>query len=134
MRLLLDAHFILWLTTDRAKLSQSERAVLDEENTELIVPAAGLWELTIKWNVLGRKGERRLNARPEDVYAAVTMAGWDIASLDGRTATTELQIPIAHKDPFDRLLLVQAQQLGIQLLTRDQKLIGHPLVFSLDAP
>jgi PIN domain nuclease of toxin-antitoxin system len=134
LRLLLDAHFILWLTTDRAKLTKAERAILDRDSTELIVPAAGLWELTIKWNALGRDGQRRLSARPENVYTAVVRAGWEIAPLDGLTATTQLDVAIAHHDPFDTLLLVQAQQLGIQLLTRDRKLASHPLVFSPDAP
>jgi PIN domain nuclease of toxin-antitoxin system len=48
------------------------------------------------------------------------------AAINRRHAAAELAQPLAHKDPFDELLLVQAQEEGMCLLTRDTKLIGHP--------
>jgi PIN domain nuclease of toxin-antitoxin system len=128
LRLLLDSHFILWLTTDRERLTSAERAAIDKEYITLIVPAVGLWELTIKWNSLGRKGERRLDVVPSDICRIVQRARWEIVPLDAAIAVASLQSPVAHKDPFDTLLLVQAQELGMKLLSRDKKLVGHPLV------
>lgn len=55
--------------------------------------------------------------------------GLEILPLDAETAATPLIIPIAHKDPFDEMLLVQAQQSGARLLTRDRPLLEHPLAF-----
>jgi PIN domain nuclease of toxin-antitoxin system len=53
--------------------------------------------------------------------------GWEILPLTAHHAAAELADPIPHKDPFDELLLVQAQEEGMRLLTRDTKLEGHPL-------
>ena len=52
---------------------------------------------------------------------------WELLSLSARHAATQLEQPLAHKDPFDELLLVQAQTEGMRLLTRDTKLAAHPL-------
>ena len=67
---------------------------------------------------------------PVDPAAIVRFAvamDWELLSLTPRHATTELAQAIAHKDPFDELLLAQAQAEGMRLLTRDAKLTGHPL-------
>ena len=52
--------------------------------------------------------------------------GWEFLSLTARHAAAELVHPLKHKDPFDELLLVQAQEEGLRLLTRDSKLGYHP--------
>lgn len=49
--------------------------------------------------------------------------------LDAQTAATPLLVPIAHKAPFDELLLVQAQQSGARLLTRDRTLLCHAVAY-----
>ena len=133
MRLLLDSHYILWIVSDAARLTTSEKAVLRRDVT-LIVPSVGLWELNLKWQNLGQSAERRLEIAPTNLLAIIRELGWEIAPLDPESAVATLDVPISHKDPFDILLLVQAQQLGIKLLSRDEKLIGHPLVFNPDAP
>ena len=133
MRLLLDSHFILWITSDAEKLTGAEQAALRGDVT-LIVPAVGLWELNLKWQSLGKSGERRLDIAPANLLATIRDLGWEIAMLDPDSAVATLDSPILHKDPFDTLLLVQAQELGIQLLSRDEKLMGHPLVFTPGAP
>ncbi len=54
-------------------------------------------------------------------------AGWTILPLTPDHAITPLDTPLAHTDPFDELLLVQAQVEGLRFLTRDSKLLDHPL-------
>jgi PIN domain nuclease of toxin-antitoxin system len=130
LRLLLDSHFILWIVSDVERLTRTEKAFLRSDVT-LVVPSVGLWELNLKWQKLGKTGERRLDIAPANLLATIRDLQWDIATLDPDSAVATLDAPIAHKDPFDVLLLVQAQQLGIPLFTRDEKLIGHPLVLDL---
>ena len=55
---------------------------------------------------------------------------WELLPLTARHAAALLSQPLGHKDPFDELLLVQAQEEGMHLLTRDAKLIGHPFAVS----
>ena len=52
---------------------------------------------------------------------------WELLPLTARHAAAVLTHPIGHRDPFDEVLLVQAQEEGMRLLTRDEKLAGHPL-------
>jgi PIN domain nuclease of toxin-antitoxin system len=133
LRLLLDSHYILWIVSDSQRLSLAEKTILRGDVTP-IIPSVGLWELNLKWQKLGKSGERRLDIVPANLLATIRDLGWEIVVLDPDSAVATLDVPIPHKDPFDVLLLVQAQQLGIQLFSRDDKLIGHPLVFTPDAP
>ena len=52
--------------------------------------------------------------------------GWGLLPLTVRHAAAKLVQPLGHKDPFDELLLVQAQEEGMRFLTRDAKLADHP--------
>ena len=51
----------------------------------------------------------------------------------GEAKARPLETPLPHRDPFDELLLVQAQEEGLRLLTHDRLLLGHPLVVSANA-
>ncbi|MFL5285796.1 MAG: PIN domain-containing protein [Rhodopila sp.] len=53
---------------------------------------------------------------------------WELLPLTASHAAARLAQPLQHKDPFDELLLVQAQEEGMRLLTRDARLVGHPFV------
>jgi PIN domain nuclease of toxin-antitoxin system len=64
---------------------------------------------------------------PADVVAFAAAIDWEFLPMTARHAAAVLVDPIGHKDPFDELLLVQAQEEGMRLLTRDAKLAGHPL-------
>jgi PIN domain nuclease of toxin-antitoxin system len=63
---------------------------------------------------------------PAAVVAFAAAIDWELLPLTPRHAAAELIHPLGHKDPFDELLLIQAQEEGMRLLTRDTKLIGHP--------
>ncbi len=58
--------------------------------------------------------------------------GWEFLPLTLRHAAAVLTHPLEHKDPFDGLLLVQAQEEGLRLLTRDERLVEHPLAVGLE--
>ncbi|KPF64617.1 hypothetical protein IP88_13565 [alpha proteobacterium AAP81b] len=127
MRLLLDTHILLWATLATARLSRGERACLDAATEGVTVSAVALWELRLKWSTLHASGERKGPASPQVVAAAVEDIGWPMLPLLPRHAIAPLDPPLDHRDPFDELLLVQAQVEGCRLLTRDARLLGDPL-------
>ena len=129
MRLLLDTHIAFWLVSDTQSLSHAENAILRRADVEIALTAVALWELRLKWQALYRSGDRKGPINPKEALVAFRRLGLPILPLDADIAATPLLHPITHKDPFDDLLLVQAQQLGMQLFTRDEKLIGHPLAY-----
>lgn len=128
MRLLLDTHIALWVARDKRLLKAGEQALLDGPGTEVFFSAVSLWELRLKWQSFHSSGERKGPAHPRQVLESLLAGGMSLLPLTGEHAATELSVPLAHKDPFDALLLVQAQQEGCRLLTRDSRLAGHPLV------
>lgn len=128
MRLLLDTHILLWAMVDPGLLSVREDRLLRTSGTEVHVSAVSIWEIRIKWNTFDRSGARKLETSPFAALAFVEEMGWNMIALTAAHAATVLAQSLAHKDPFDELLLVQAQEEGLRLLTRDRLLAGHPLV------
>ncbi|WP_446654786.1 type II toxin-antitoxin system VapC family toxin [Blastomonas sp.] len=129
MRLLLDTHIAYWLAVERDALTGHELAALTTIDNEILVSAIAIWELRLKWNSFHVSGARKGPGDPTPVLGALKRMGLEVMPLDAQTAATPLLVPIAHKDPFDERLLVQAQQSGARLMTRDRTLLGHPLVY-----
>ena len=97
-----------------------------------MLSAVSAWELRLKWHSFHVSGERKGPIGPAAVVAFAETIGWELLPLTARHAAAELRQPLGHKDPFDELLLVQAQEEGLRLLTRDAKLAGHPFAISGD--
>ncbi len=94
--------------------------------TPLVLSAVAVWEFRLKWQSFHVSGARK---GPVDPIAVVNFASaieWDFLPLTARHAAADLTQKLSYKDPFDELLLVQAQEEGMRLLTRDAKLTGHP--------
>jgi PIN domain nuclease of toxin-antitoxin system len=129
LRLLLDTHIAYWLAVERPALTGHELTALTAVENEILVSAVAIWELRLKWNSFHVSGARKGPGDPTPVLGALNRMGLEAMSLDAQTAATPLLVPITHKDPFDELLLIQAQQSGARLLTRDRSLLGHPLAY-----
>ena len=67
---------------------------------------------------------------PKDVISVLEGLDIGFLPLTPIHAARSLEMPLSHKDPFDEMLLVQAQEEGLKLLTVDQCLVGHPLAFT----
>jgi PIN domain nuclease of toxin-antitoxin system len=129
LRLLLDTHIAFWLIADVSKLRSREYALLRDAETDIALSVVAVWELRLKWNSLGRSGDRKGPKDPLEALSAFQRLKIPILALEPEIAAAPLQEPMVHKDPFDELLLVQAQELGLLLMTRDKKLKGHPLAY-----
>lgn len=127
MKLLLDTHIALWLLEGGSRLKPEERRLLESADTDIAVSAVSLWEVRLKWSSLHASGARKGTASPADLLDIALRSEFNLLPLEARHAVAELSHPIEHKDPFDELLLVQAQEEGLRLLTRDAKLSHHPL-------
>ena len=130
MRLLLDTHIAIWAALDPDALTEAERRLLEGANAPLVFSAVSVWELRLKWHSFHISGSRKGPVAPATVVAFARAIGWELLPLTAAHASAELAQPLGHKDPFDELLLVQAQEEGMRLLTRDARLIGHPFAFA----
>ena len=110
MRLLLDTHVLLWWAEDDLR-AEAEAAIVDEAN-ELIVSAATIWEARIK------EASGKLEI-PVDLVSAARERGVSELSITWPHAVEAAGLPRHHADPFDRMLIAQAQIEGLTLVTRD---------------
>jgi PIN domain nuclease of toxin-antitoxin system len=126
VRLLLDTHIAVWAELDPDALSVAERRRMEDADGPIVLSAVAVWELRLKWHSFTISGERKGPTDPASVVAFAAAINWELLPLTARHAAATLLQPLGHKDPFDELLLVQAQEEGLRLLTRDAKLAGHP--------
>jgi len=93
----------------------------------LVLSAVSVWELRLKWRSLHASGLRQGPIDPAAMIGFANRLAWELLPLTAQHAAASLVPQLSHRDPFDELLLAQAQEEGMRLLTRDAKLINHPL-------
>ena len=131
MRILLDTYYLYGLMAARGQFSEAERRFLDEHEAQLYVSAVSIWEMRLKYHARHASGERKSPFDPNEVVVALEKQEAFFLPLTTRHAARELETPLSHKDPFDELLLVQAQEEGLKLLTTGRGIIGHPLALAV---
>lgn len=115
MQLLLDTHIALWAITDCPRMpSQARRLILTPAN-RIFVSAASLWEISIKHS-LGR-GDMPISGEEALVY--FRQSGYALLAISPEHAAAVEQLPLHHQDPFDRMLVTQAINEPLRLLTHD---------------
>jgi len=122
MRLLLDTHLLVWAMGEPERLPAGCVAMLEDPSNSLVFSVASLWELVIK-QALGRPD---FNLEPSLLRQALLDGGWQELPIEASHALAVSQLPPLHRDPFDRLLLAQAQVEGLLLLTADSQLSLYP--------
>lgn len=118
MILLLDAHAVLWGLSDSRELRAETRSALEDPGNEVLVSAGTVWEIEIK-RVAGR-----LEA-PDDLLQAIEATGFNTLPITAADAERAARLPRHHADPFDRMLVAQAQRLGALIVSRDRTLHAY---------
>jgi PIN domain nuclease of toxin-antitoxin system len=116
VRLLLDTHAFLWWCADDPRLSQGAVRAVSDGSNEVLVSAVSGWEVAIKT----RLGKLPLAGVPEAFMARMLERhAFSVLSITMRHALRDYGLPAYHSDPFDRLLVAQAQLEGLTLVTDD---------------
>jgi PIN domain nuclease of toxin-antitoxin system len=115
-RLLLDTHALLWFVANDSALSASARSLI-ESTDEVFVSVASAWEIAIKVNL----GNLILDAPSPESFFEEQMQANSFAYLPIAPAHVfrAAELPLHHRDPFDRLLIAQALAEGFSLVTRE---------------
>lgn len=125
MKLLLDTHIFLWYISGNSKLNQPWKAHIQDPDNEVYFSVASVWETTIKYQM----GKLPLPASA-DRYLPEQRIRHQIRSLliDEETIAQLSTLPSLHRDPFDRILISQALQHDLTLVTVDGDILGYPIV------
>ena len=117
MRYLLDTHVLLWARSTPDFLRADALAIFRNPDCALYVSVASLWECAIKCSV----GKLAL---PDGFYRIVA-EDYGIVGIETTHLEACGQLPMHHRDPFDRLLIVQAQLGDFTLVTRDDNIVRY---------
>ena len=122
MRLLLDTHALLWwLDGDRSLTRRARTAITDQDNV-IFVSAASAWEITTKSRLGKLPGADAVAA---DVVGSVAAQGFSSLHITMRHAQRAGRLPSTHRDPFDRMLIAQAQLDDLTLVSNDTAFDGY---------
>ena len=121
MNLLLDTHVLLWALEDHPSLSLAARSAITDGGNLVFVSAATAWEITIK-SALGK-----LRAPTTGYLEELRRHRFTPLDITTEHALAVETLPLHHADPFDRILVAQAQVERLTLVTRDARIRMYPV-------
>ena len=113
MRLLLDTNAFLWWRDASPRLSNEVADEIRDPTTDISVSIVSLWEIAIKRSI------GKLQFR-ENFAEVMTEEGFDLLGLNYAHLGVLSDLPLHHRDPFDRLLIAQAMAEGVAVATSDK--------------
>lgn len=120
MRLLLDTHALVWALSAPRRLSARVRARIQDPDNVVFASAASTWEIAIK-SALGK-----IDADLDEVSAGIEEADFQALPISIAHTRRVRELPARHRDPFDRILVAQALEEGLTIVTHDPVLVGYP--------
>lgn len=114
MRLLIDTHALLWWLSDDPSLSRAARKAMAQTSNVLLVSAASAWEIATKVRLGRLPGAEELAA---DFQGFMLREGFTTLDITADHAIRAGLLPGPHKDPFDRMLISQAQAEHVPIVT-----------------
>ena len=131
MRVLLDTHTLLWFLAGDERLSLRGRQIIGDPTADLLFSVASLWEIAVKHSL----GKLPL-ARPFAETFPAQLDANAFATLPIRTdhLARLVDLPLHHRDPFDRLIIAQALAEGVPVLTRDRAFDAYAVDVIWDGP
>jgi PIN domain nuclease of toxin-antitoxin system len=120
-RYLLDTHLLLWAAVGSDRLPTATRAVLDDALIDVRFSVVSLWEMVIKLQL----GRSDFSVDPSAIRAHARLTAMSEVAVLGEHVLAVSELPSLHQDPFDRLLIAQARQEGLTLLTVDRQVLAY---------
>lgn len=119
MKLLLDTHALLWFLGGNPRLSSAARSAIEDLVNVRLLSAASMWEIAIKVSL----GKLSLNVPFGDLFPGQLRSNAiELLPVQPEHAATVIALPFHHRDPFDRMIVAQAQAEGAVLVSADPAL------------
>ncbi len=123
MKLLLDTHIFIWLIKEDDRLNKAFFEAINNANNEVFLSVASVWECVIKYQL----GKLDFPESPA-VYLPKKRKEYIIKSLviDEGSINYLTNLPLLHKDPFDRIIISQCLQHNLVIITEDNVILNYP--------
>ena len=128
MNLLLDTHVLVWWLLDSKRIGKAARRVMLRPGAALFISAASVWEISIKSGT----GRLKLKQPPEKCVPSLFENGFLPLPVNVQHSLAVRTLPPHHNDPFDRMLIAQAQCEDLVLMTTDSAITAYD-VRTIDA-
>ena len=115
--ILLDTHSLLWWLDNDDRLSRRALEAIQNPITQVLVSVGSLWEIAIKHQLGKLKASNLVN----NFQKELDDAGFVELPISGVHAIRAAVLPINHRDPFDRLLIAQAEIENVPIVSRDSQ-------------
>jgi PIN domain nuclease of toxin-antitoxin system len=117
MKYLLDTHTFLWFITDSSSLSSEAKRLIEDNDNEILLSVASLWEIAIKVSL----GKLTL-IQPFAVFMSeqIRLNAIVLLNISVEHTSVVATLPFHHRDPFDRLLIAQATVEQLPIISADQ--------------
>jgi PIN domain nuclease of toxin-antitoxin system len=117
-----DTHILLWSFFEPRRLSENVRSILLDENNDIYFSPVNLWEISLKYCLK----KLSLNGlTPEEFYEELENSYYLCKEIDNLDIVTNYQLPIRHKDPFDRFLIWEAIKNNFILISSDSAIAKY---------
>jgi PIN domain nuclease of toxin-antitoxin system len=115
MRLLIDTHILIWFLEGNKFLIKSRRQIISNPQNDIFVSIASLWEMAIKISL----GKLTLASPLADVIKQIAVENIDILPVSPEHTLQVSALSFHHRDPFDRIIIAQAQVENLPIMTSD---------------
>lgn len=115
-RFLLDTHTFLWWIQGNPSLSDRAQEILSDDNNQLCLSVVSLWEVTIKLNI----GKLTIPHTIDELYKLLDLFNVELIHISQSDLKQYLALPLHHRDPFDRILIAQAIERSLVLVSADR--------------
>ena len=123
MRVLLDTNTFLWYIRGNERLSQVALETIENPNNDVLISTVSLWEMAIKINI----GKLKFDFSWSELLKKIAENDFTLLEVFPTHIEPLLNLPLHHRDPFDRLLVAQAMIEGMPILSSDEILGLYPV-------
>lgn len=115
MNILLDTHAVIWFITEDPKLPLASKKIIEDPKNTCFVSVATYWEMSIKHSL------DRLNLQNplERIFEIIEESGFELLPITSSHILTVSKLVFHHRDPFDRMIIGQAINEGMKIMSKD---------------
>ncbi len=126
MIILLDTHYLIWTLSESTKLTGQARDLISDASQEIYVSVVSLWEIAIKSSL----NKLEIEGGLQGVLDRLPILGFKLLDVQVAHVLMLPNLPLHHRDPFDRMLIAQAKAEGMHVLTVDPHFGAYEVSFA----
>lgn len=123
MSYLADTHALIWGLREPERLSAKARSLMESADEPVYFSVASVWEIAIKLSL----GKLKIDATVREFVQAQVRNGFQLLPIEVNHVARVAELPRKHGDPFDRLLIAQALESGLEIITADPVFDRYPV-------